>query len=310
MVKERGTLYLPPTSGMVADGMDNAGQPGWKAYDAYRKRSSFPDVVKEAVSGNIGVMEHKPPVIELPAALEPMRELATLRGESLEMLLRRINEEQLITGRLGLLLDIPKIEFRDRVLPYVAVYKAEHVINWDEGRRDGITVDNLNFVSLDESQFERQSNFSWDFERKFRVLILGDAEANEPKGQGTYSAAVFRADSNGQFNKSELVEPSIRGRVLDKIPFVFINSKDVVPEPEEPPLLGLARRALTIYRGEADYRQALFMQGQDTLVVMGASGGPNGEAEFRVGANATINLPINGNAKYIGVDSKGLPEMR
>ena len=76
--------------------------------------------------------------------------------------------------------------------------------------------------------------------------------------------------------------------------------------PDKPPLLGLANLALAIYRGEADYRQALFMEGQDTLVIIGDTTDEN----RRTGANASINLPIGGDAKYIGVNSMGLIEMR
>ena len=115
------------------------------------------------------------------------------------------------------------------------------------------------------------------------------------------------------FSEAQLVTPSIGGSMLDEIPFVFINAKDVVPQTDAPPLLGLGRLALTIYRGEADYRQSLFMQGQDTLVVIGAiSSGVEGETTFRTGANASIELPSGQghDAKYIGVDSKGLVEMR
>jgi len=48
------------------------------------------------------------------------------------------------------------------------------------------------------------------------------------------------------------------------------------------------------------------MQGQDTLVVIGGVE----DEEYRVGANASIMVPNGGDAKFIGVDSRGLPEMR
>lgn len=306
IVKENGTIYLPATSGMIADGMETATSRGFQAYSAYRRRASFPDAVKEAVKAMVGVMHHKPPTIELPESMDPMRENATLRHESLEVLLRRINEEQLVTGRLGLLLDLPETVIRDTgVLPYIAFYDAERIINWDEGRRDGIVVDNLNLVVLDESEFERKKSFSWEYENKYRVLVLGDPLENEPVGEGIYKVGVFR-DQNFTFSDDALVEPSLRGNTLDEIPFVFINAKDIVPQPDDPPLIGLANLALTIYRTDADYRQSLFMQGQDTLVVVGSAE----EDDFRVGAGATIKLPIGGEASYIGVESKGLEEQR
>ena len=303
VVKEAGETYLPSTSGQKADGFQ-PGQQGYNAYAAYKKRASFPDVVKAAVEAMIGVMHHKPPVIELPAALENMRENATLQGESLEMMLRRINENQLIYGRLGCLLDVPDGAPVGET-PYIALYNACAIYNWDNGARDELVSQNLNLVTLDESEYERKQDFEWEFENKTRVAILGDPMANEPKGVGVYRVGVFK-DSTSVFTEEGLVTPSIGGRTLSKIPFVFINSKDIVPSPDQPPLLGLAQLALTIYRGEADYRQALFMQGQDTLVVTGSLD----EDEIRTGANASIKLPIGGDAKFIGVESTGLTEMR
>lgn len=303
-IKSNRETYLSTTSGQRADGMAS-GQEGRAAYDAYLARAHYPSVVNDAVEAMIGVMHHKPPKIDLPAALEPMRESATVHSENLEMLLRRINEGQLVDGRVGLLLDLPGVAVIGSVKPYIAMYKAQDILNWDDGRREVLVAQNLNMVALNESEFERKNDFEWEFEGKTRMLILGDPDTNQPRGEGVYQVALFD-DNDTNFNAADLVTPSIAGNFLDKIPFVFINSKDVVPMPDKPPLLGLANLALAIYRGEADYRQALFMQGQDTLVVIGDTT----EESRRTGANASINLPIGGDAKYIGVNSMGLIEMR
>ncbi|MEE8517609.1 MAG: DUF4055 domain-containing protein [Dehalococcoidia bacterium] len=305
-VKNKGTVYLPATSGQKDDGFTE-GQPGKSAYDAYKTRAAFPDVVKMAVDAMVGVMHHKPAVIELPSALERMLEMATLQGESLQMLLRRINEHQLITGRLGLLLDVPD-GAPVGTAPYVALYRAESILNWDNGQRGMPVVQNLNLVILDESEFQRKEDFEWEEEKQFRVLILGDPKENEPAtAKAVYRVGVFD-DATSSFTEDKLIEPTIGGNTLDQIPFVFINAKDIVPDPDAPPLLGLANQALTIYRGEADYRQGLFMQGQDTLVVIGGTMDP--DEEIRTGANAAIRVSVGGDAKYIGVESSGLTEMR
>ena len=308
IVKEAGFKYLPATSGMIEDGIANTEAPGFKAYTAYRKRARFPELVKEAVESMLGVMHNKPPSIELPAALEPLREKFTLRNESLNMLLRRINEEQLITGRLGLLLEVPEAVPAEggAVLPFAALYRAEHLINWDEGDVDKTKPDSLNLVAIDESEEERTRGFEWEFVTKHRILVLGDPFKNEQAGEGVYQVGVFR--ENVEFTTEALITPSIGGRTMPRIPFVFVNTKDVVPTPDEAPLLGLSNLTTTIYRGEADYRQALFLQGQDTLVTIGNT---NTEGDLiRVGAGASISLPIDGDAKFIGVSADGLSEMR
>lgn len=306
IVKEKAVLYLPATSGMLDNGLLQPNTDGRRAYEAYKLRAHFPDVVNDAVEALLGVMHNKPPTIDLPSAMEPLREIATPRRESLEMLLRRINEEQLVTGRLGLLLDLPEVAPITQ-LPHIALYKAENIVNWDEGMPDPSTEESLNLVVLDETGFVRESDFEWKNETKYRVLVLGDIFANEPAGSGAmYRQGVFD-ENNLEFSEARLVDPSFRGRRIDFIPFTFVNTKDVVAAPDEPPLLGLSDLALTIYRGEADYRHSLFMQGQDTLVTSGAE---DPEKHWKIGANAVINLPSNADAKFIGVESTGLAEQR
>ena len=303
-IKEARFLYLPPTAGMIADGaLTSTTSKGGQAYAAYLKRATFPDFVSDAVKAMIGVMHHKPPTIELPEALEPLRKRATLQGEDLGFLLRRINEQQLVTGRCGLLADLP-VKAASNVLPYLALYTVKDIINWDAATPEQSSSDDLNLVVLDESGPVRQG-FDWMPEQRYRVLVLGAPDEKEQAGQAVYRAGVFDG-KDAVFSEEQLIAPSWSGRLLGLIPFSFINAADIVPDPDDPPLIGLARLSLTIYRGEADYRQSLFLQGQDTLVVIGATD----QEDYRVGAGASISLPPGGDAKYVGANSSGLPEQR
>jgi len=305
VVKEQGEVYLPPTSGQVIDGM-GLGQPGKVAYDAYKTRAVFPDYVSDGVESLIGMIHKKPAVIELPAAMEGMRESATVAGEGLQMLLRRITEQQLVPGRTGLLLDLPKTPNPANPLPYIALYWAESMINWDQDTKDD--KDFLNLVVLDESGYVRVDEFKWEHVDQYRVLMLGEPLVNEAEGESgdgkvVYSQGVF--DDN-QFLQANMEVPTLRGTPLEEIPFVFINSTDIIPDTDNPPLLGLARLSLTIYRGEADYRQCLYMQGQETLVVIGGTK----DEETRVGAGSKIDVDVGGDAKFVGVSAAGLSEQR
>lgn len=304
-IKRADTAYLFATEHMNILGM-TPGQPGYEKYKAYRDRAVYPELVKYAVEVLLGSLWTKPPVIELPTALEAMLEDATLQGETLEGLLMRIHEQQLVTGRVGLLLDIA-VDNDGKARPYIAVYDAETIINWDEGNRDDANARSfLNLVVLNETAYER-NGFKWELVEKYRVLVLGDPTKNEDAAdKAVYTVGVFR--QTDAFDYATTKAPVLLGTALEEIPFVFINSKDVLSDPDRPPLLGLANRALTIYRGEADYRQNLFMQSQDTLVVIGSPEDPKNP--IRVGAGATIHLPVNGDAKYVGVSANGLAEQR
>jgi hypothetical protein len=325
VVKSKREVYLPPTPSMILDGFGSNKKNcvGDKVYDSYIKRAVFPDYVSEAVAVLVGMLHHKPADIELPEVMKPMLEKATLEGESLHDLLRRINYEQMITGRIGLLADLPVAQTGEDGkpvvnmapgLPFIATYVAEAITNWDESdNEDGFVT--LNLVVLNESGLKRDADFVWKTVKKYRVLTLGDTTANEAVGE--YRIGTFSDDQGSNqlaFSEDLMVAPMYRGKKLDQIPFVFINTRDLLSRPDESPTLGLGRLVLAIYRGEADYRQGLFMTGQDTLVVIGgvrnADGVPGEDDAVRTGAGSRIDVDINGDAKYIGVESSGLSEQR
>jgi Domain of unknown function (DUF4055) len=332
VVKARGTKYLPATAAHILDGQgaNNPNAKGEKDYQAYKLRAVFPDYVREAVEYYVGLLHQKPAQIELPAALEPLLKKATNAGEGLQLLLRRINVEQLMTGRLGMLLDMPVNPDPATPMPYIALYAGETIINWDDSN-DSQGVNSLEVVVLNESGPIRREDMTWVEVERFRVLKLvpkvTQAEAVGPTRDGVvtvepagriYKQNVFELKGS-ELDDTLLSPPVYRGKALEQVPFVFVNSKDIVSTPDLPPLLGLARLCMCIYRGEADYRHTLYMQGQDTLVTIGGVIDPETGATdsvgltsdgIRVGAGARIDLNIGGDAKYIGVGSDGLGEQR
>lgn len=300
-IKSKGSEYLMPTSGQREDGYGTPNSAGQHAYDAMLCRAVYPDIYAEAVNAAIGIMHREPAKIDLPAALEPMRENCTLLGESLLMVLRRINAQQLITGRVGLLADIRTSKDVER--PILVLYNEMDIPNWDD---TSVTSDALDvrLVLLDESGPVLTDSLNWEVKERFKVLALVGQD-NELDENGIYCFADLGSECD--IAAAEYIPVTRKGVTLDHIPFTFINSKDLSPTPEKPPLSGLASLCLTIYRGEADYRQHLFMQSQDTLVRIGAQ--DEGES-VRTGAGAVIDVRQGGDAKYIGVTSTGLSEQR
>ncbi len=316
-IKSMTTKYLPATSGMRALSSSKTKLDGEGAdlYAAYLIRAFFPDLLKETVRALTGILDREAANIELPDALEDMREIATPKGESLNDLLVQMHINQLLYGRLGLLLDVDP----NSDLPLIVQYPAPQVINWDD---IALTLDpkqiddskrsqarrRLLLAVLDETRYERETGdrFTWNLVPRFRALSLGDAEQN------VYTSQVERDGA-----MQEAVQPAIRGKTLEEIPFVFVNTTDLGSRPGEAPLINLANLAMAIYRGEADHRSALFMAGQDTLVITGydisagASDNPGDNSTPIIGSGAYLNLPDpEADAKFIGPDSQALPEQR
>ena len=316
-IKSKTTIYLPATSGMRALSATptKLSDEGLALYTAYIIRAYFPDLVKETVRALTGILDREAANIELPEALEDMREIATAKGESLNDLLRGIHMNQLLYGRLGLLLDVDP----NRDLPIIVPYPAPQILNWDDltktndpkQQQDDARPDALRqllMTVLDETRFERDTGdvFTWNLVPRYRALSLG-------KEGNIYTTFVER-DGNRQ---TEIV-PQIRGKTLDQIPFTFINTTDLASQPADVPLINLANLALAIYRGEADHRSALFMSGQDTLVITGydiaqgdSDGNPSADAKPIIGSGAYLNIPAaDGDAKFIGPNSQALAEQR
>lgn len=297
-VKDRGSRYLPPTAGMEADGLQNENQEGYKAYRRYITRARFPELVGPALGVMVGVMGTKPPKITVPDSLAPMLERCSKEGESAEVLLRRIHRGILNRGRLGLLVDLPNAAAGVDVMPYISVYEAQKIRNWDE--RDGPDGrKQLYYLVLDESGNARAAaGGGWTSVKKYLELMLDPVS-------GKYTAVRHEETSAGVM-PTMTVLPNFAGNQLDFIPFTCAGPLDLTIQPDRPPLLPLANSAIGIYRLEADYRQALFIQGQDTLVLIGGDDGKT----YRLGAEAIITLPVGSDAKYVGAGSGGLPEMR
>lgn len=292
--------YLPPTSGMC-DKHGNLDPKKLKDYNDYVLRAEFKGKMAVAVRTAIGILWNKEATIELTPRTEYLREKATANNESLSNLMQRINVEQLQPGRVGCLVDLPTGERLGVPQPYISLYKAEAILNWDAGARLSNPYSKLNLVILDESEPERGPDFVYSQVQKYRVLSLGPVQSNEQ--YGNYRWGQFREE---QFAEENMQEAFIFSAPIDFIPFYFINTSHCLPCIEAPISINLAELCFSHYRNSADYEQLLHEQAQETLVF---EGGEDGK-EYKIGSKAAL-FPAQGcEAYFIGIEGKGAPELR
>ncbi|MFC5385178.1 DUF4055 domain-containing protein [Aquamicrobium segne] len=290
-IKARGETYLPTKTGIEALALKDPARAA-KAYDAYKLRAEFPDLVALTVRGAVGTMLDKAAVIELPSELEPLREKATRDGLTLEALHRRIATEVMLTGRYGVLPGIAQDG-----TPYLAGYIAESIINWDQ---DANNV--ADFVVLDESGYVRNRETNeWDTVEKYRECFVEN---------GRYGARVWTKGEKGWI-AGEVVEATDRKRnPLSILPLVFIGSNDLTPEPDDVPLYGLAKLAVRIYRMDADLATSLHMTSEPTPMVSGyddpAEAIKNGKVPQGIGASTLWVLPQGGDGKFLEFNGPGI----
>lgn len=308
-IKDKGQAYLPPTTTMLREGM-SYGANGLAMYDGYKARAVYHELVGPALSAMLGVMHRKDADIELPEKLDSLRKKATFDGQGLQALIQKVTEEQMLMGRIGVMCDI-KNGSTSKDLPYFVTYQTEKIINWDSNKTsEDSGPRQTQFVVLDETGMERTAGIAWQNVMKYRVLAVGEDVQDIWNGIASgYQAAEVKNSQDA--SRAEFFAPTYFGKTLGYIPFAFIGPRDLVPEPDKPPMMPIARICLAIYRTEADYRQALYMQGQDLLVITGQNANDPGDGTGQqVGAFGSIELPIGGTAEYIGTDAQGIGEMR
>jgi len=301
-IKEKTTSYLSPSRGMRMDGFGvDAKSEGAQAYKAYVERAYYPSNYADTVKKILGVMHRQPAVFNLPDSMKSLITDATGSGESLQEFLRRINKKQLCTGRASILGDIQPIESgSNRMRPTVALYSEKATRQWYVYNQKTL------FVILDESGPQMNDQYKYVQVKQYRVIRLIEDES----GKITYATAVTR-DESANIDELNYITPNVSGKTLETLPFSFVNADNTNASIQEPPLLGLKDSCIAIYRASADLNSALFLQGQETLVISGNNTfNQDDDEHVRTGTGAVINLPMGAKAEYIGVNSQGLPEMR
>lgn len=294
-IKEETTSWLAMPTGFTKQSDGGSGM-----YASYLSRAQFPDILQPTLSGMVGVIHRVEATIE---GLEDNKPLAYMWEKCtkddklpLETFHRRITTEILLMGRYGVFVDVPSGNDPEMVWekgqPYFVGYSAEQIINWSEFEQDLFVLDETRKIR----NIEGGDEFAWVEEKRFRVLRMAD---------GKYQVQVYGGE---QLQAGELISPQLRGgKALEEIPFVIAGPRELtVRYIDQPPLKGVARASIGIYRFDADYRHQLFNSGQETLFVIGETENiPN-----IVGSGVVIGIPVGGDAKYVGPSGVGMEAHR
>ena len=293
-IKRRGEVYLPRTEGQMADTMY-----GSKRYEAYKYRANYFNYFASTIHAILGILHREPPQrIELPPRLFSMKNGFSANGDSLEEMLHLVNFHQLVYGRCGMLLDSPFWDDSSNAVPVCALYPAHRILDWEQSGNV------LSFVLLDESG----DHFNPELKCREHVQKLRLCALDK---NGDYYSVVLTPEEYSNFDFSaelpDSVYPEIRGKRMGKVPFCFVNTSDTTSMIQAPPLLPLANLCLAIYRGEADYRHALYMQAQSTLFLKGF---PLDDPPMMGAGNYIHTESPDAAGSFLEISGAGLSEMR
>lgn len=274
-VKEQGTRYLPKLDGQDVriPGSDHQHPGPFNTYYAYKQRAMFYAAAERTVKGLEGMVLRKEPDLTWPEGKKGLLKTVGVSGESFEEVISESIEETIGIGRFGILVDAPE---GDQTDPYIATYQAESITCWEEAVIDGRRVPIQ--INLREQREIVNENGEEDLQTLYRVLRLGAPSPNsreekeleindylalfglivEDFENGPIYYQEIWIEEEGKDQKKEFILyttiiPRMNGgRLLNRIPFVFINSNSTRSKPNKPPILDLVNVNLSHYRNSAD----------------------------------------------------------
>jgi hypothetical protein len=299
-VKQRGPAYLP-----MLDSHKLQTKVGADKYEEYKLRALFFNATGRTIEGMAGALFQTAPIIRAPGPIEEHLEDVTLDGTSAELFGLRLARELLLTGRYGILVDMPneqtaKAAKGEEIRPYWIGYKAEDIYGWRTTRLAGREYITRVVLYEIEEEEDPKDPFVIGEIVQFRVLDLVE---------GGYTQKVFRkkANSDDFFQFGETLTPSRRGVSLPFIPFTFVGPTSVSAVVQKPPLDDLVNVNLSHYRTMADLEHGRHFTALPTPWVAGslaAKGEP-----LAIGSGVAWALEKEGRAGMLEFSGAGLESL-
>jgi hypothetical protein len=238
-VNEQGQAYLPKPSAMTQND-----------YAAYLTRAHYYPVAERTLRGMCGLALRNDPQIKLPPRLERMRQSATFKGHSLDVLIEDLLRETLSVGRIACVLDYPTEGAKPTDPPFISVFDAESILDYKESLVEGRS--RLTMLRL------REDHDDGEVERHLLYTL-------EPH----LLVRRYEMEGENEIPVGEDLIPTINGKALFTIPAVIISPYNLQADPEKPPFLDLVTVSLSHYRNCADYEHALYLTAQPTPYITG-----------------------------------------
>lgn len=283
-MKENPTrfLYLPPRRKELEEEIAN--QHDAKAFTEYRNRLSYAtyeNFFRATIDDIVGLMQRLAPTVAFdeaddanaPPEVVELNDYGNAQNDGFKGLKRRLNFDQTLYGRYGLLLDVVTDAEGLRPRFCISEYPAFSILDGEsEGGRVGAS--RLRWALLDESflAFDPETKQRKEVER-WRVLGLD--------GNGRYYQALLDGAASHKWGRfvfespetvaDHVVYPAFKGKTLDFIPFTVCNVDRLgIENWQEPPFADVARIAVANYRVDSIYKRALWNFASPTLIVSNA----------------------------------------
>ena len=314
-------IYLPMLR-REREEYERSGKTRAPHYELRKSSASYENLFKPVVDDIVGIMQKNAPTVkfgvdndeESPEEVRAIRWYGNQYNDGVTGLKHRLNFNQTLFGRYGLLLDIVTDPQGLNPKFCITEYTAPKILDGEAKKERPDRPETIRWILLDESTFVfNRETKDHEFVIRWRVLGL---DATGRYYQSVLESTAF--EDSSEWTKFDLDSPPaektfypmFKGRFLDFIPFTVCNVNRIgFNEWQAPPYEDVAHIAVNNYQIDSIYKQALRNHATPTLVVSNAAKESEhvylGGVIWAKGAGAnpvTVNL--------LETSGSGLAEMR
>jgi hypothetical protein len=284
-------IYVKPTA------EQRKNHTNMRRYHDFIENAQFENFYKPTINEFVGLMNSRPATMEFGQAEEILTDInyyGNANQDGLTGLKSRMNKEQCLKGRFGMLLEIVIVN----EVPQFSIteYHAEKILDGNTFKETPDSEEEIEWALLDESgQFFNLYTKRWESETRYRLIAL-DAD-------GRYYTAVLSEEDWEKFDikfpslsqisekfRNTLVYPQYRGQFCGFVPFTVVNaSKLGIKNYENVPFLDLAHSTIKFFYLDCLLTQGLRFSSNPTLLIF------NGEKKDELPLGAGVALWLNSN---------------
>lgn len=309
-IKKGRTNYLP-----MPNATDQSKE-NLARYEAYLTRAVYCNVVGETNEMFQGQLQLRPPKIELPEILEPMRENADGQGLSLAQLIKDGSSCVVPFSRGGWYTDFPALPDGKKsftrediangvAMPTIRFIKPWNIYNWQEetiGNKKRVTL----VVIREEVEYREPETLNIENRERFLVLHLEGRNSDEAV---VYIVSEVPDNKEAIFQQKRFALKTADGKPMKRLPFSPVGSQNNDMSIDIPLLYTLTELNLAHYRSSADYFESAFQLGQPTPVLSGLSQSWAQKIldnKVQLGSTTFLPLPVGGKAELLQADPNTL----
>lgn len=292
-VKDAGSIYLPMLEGMDSD-----------EYESFKTRATFYNFTGRTASAMTGaIFRRQSQYNNINDKLKKKLEDVTKDGRNFTVFSMEVAEEIMKLGRVGVLLDMPS-EASTEPRPYMTMYTAEQIVDWEEATIKGRSVPVK--IVLRESELVRDPRLLGPAWRPmYRVLSL-EGGVYKQKIYGTNDPASIEEPTITPEFLRETIVPLVRGNTLNYIPFQIFGAMLGTIDIEKPPMFDIARLNLSHYNSYAALEHGRFYTGFPIYYVEAPPNSGETDAEFEIGSAKVWITPSGAKPGILEMNGQGL----